>query len=815
MQNLHNINIERSVLSSVLFDPGSFEDIAATLKPKDFYLPSHKYIFEAMLECEKEDLPIDEEFIKKKLNQENRFDEDSMLEILSTNPLPSTKAYVQEIREKAIKRELVELTSEIKEVAVEKDLPSIEVVDLVQQKLYQITQESGAKEFRESPEMTKATLEHILELKKRGNQVVVGLDTGFSKLNELTTGFGKGDLIIVAARPAMGKCLAKGTKVLMYDGSLKNVESVKVGDLLMGDDSTPRKILSLAHGREEMYWVRQNKGIDYRVNKSHILSLKRSRNEWKHKHGDVLNISVKEYIKKSSKFKSNYKGYKVPVKFMEKKLTIEPYFMGLWLGDGRKSDVRIATKDKEIVEYLREYAKRLNLMLVKSKKSKKCSMYAISSGQAGGKKENPSLQAEIRRLGLINNKHITRDYLINSTQNRLELLAGLIDSDGYYDKNCNGFEITQKDFNLAKDIKFLADSLGFRTSLISKMAKIKSIDFECEVYRVRIFGDIDRVPVKIKRKRAKAWSAKRSWNQTGISVEFDKIDEYFGFEIDGNSLFLLEDMTVTHNTAFCLNLAQNALDDNKGVAIFSLEMPAEQLMLRMFSSKTSIPLQKIRRGDLSDDEWTRLSSAADEMSGKKFFVDDDGNVDIHKIRSKLRKLKTNHPEIGLCVIDYLQLMSGSGSKDRHLEVSDMSRGLKLLARELDMPIVALSQLNRGLESRGDKRPMLSDLRESGAIEQDADIILFVYRDDVYRVREEKEKEQRARLEGKEYKSNFFEKPEESAEIIIGKNRNGPIGVANMIFQKNTTKFIDAGGVPIEIIYKDTDKKEAKIDMPTI
>jgi len=473
MQNLHNINIERSVLSSVFFDPSSFEDIAALLKPRDFYLPSHKYIFEAMLECEQEDLPIDEEFVKKKLNQENRFDEEAMLEIISTNPLPSTKAYIEEIREKAIKRELVELTSEIREVAIEKDLPSIEVVDLVQQKLYQITQENGAKEFRESPEMTKATLEHILELKKRGNQVVVGLDTGFAKLNELTTGFGKGDLVIVAARPAMGK------------------------------------------------------------------------------------------------------------------------------------------------------------------------------------------------------------------------------------------------------------------------------------------------------------------------------------------------------TALCLNLAQNALDDNKGVAIFSLEMPAEQLMLRMFSSKTAIPLQKMRRGDLSDDEWTRLSSAADTMSSKSFFVDDNGNVNIHKIRSKLRKLKTNHPEISLCIIDYLQLMNGSGNKDRHLEVSDMSRGLKLLARELEMPIVALSQLNRGLESRGDKRPMLSDLRESGAIEQDADIILFVYRDDVYRVREEKEKEQKARLEGKEYKSNFFEKPEENAEIIIGKNRNGPIGVANMIFQKNITKFIDASGVPIEVIYKDVDKKEANISMPSI
>jgi len=461
MDNLHNINIERSVLSSILFNPASFEETAATIKAKDLYLPAHKYIFEAMEACERDDLPIDEEFVKKKLNQEERFDEDAMLEILSTNPLPSIKAYIEEIREKSIKRELVKLTGEIREVAVEKDLPSSEVVDLVQQKLYQITADSSNKEFRDSPEMSHATIAHILEMKKRGNAGVVGLNTGFAELNRLTTGFGDGDLIIVAARPAMGK------------------------------------------------------------------------------------------------------------------------------------------------------------------------------------------------------------------------------------------------------------------------------------------------------------------------------------------------------TALTLNLAQQALDDNKGVAIFSLEMPAEQLMLRMLSAKTSIPLQKLKVGDMSDDEWSRLNGAVDTMSTKKFFVDDNGNVNIHNVRAKLRKLKTQHPEISLCVIDYLQLMTGAGNKDRHQEVSDISRGLKLLARELEMPIIALSQLNRGVESRNDKRPMMSDIRESGAIEQDADLIMFVYRDDIYRMREEKDKEQKARTEGKEYKSTFFDKPEENAELIIGKNRNGPIGVVNMVFQKSCTKFIDAGGIPVEIVYDES------------
>ena len=144
--------------------------------------------------------------------------------------------------------------------------------------------------------------------------------------------------------------------------------------------------------------------------------------------------------------------------------------------------------------------------------------------------------------------------------------------------------------------------------------------------------------------------------------------------------------------------------------------------------------------------------------------------------------------------------------------------MKLLARELNVPIIALSQLNRGLESRSDKRPMLSDLRESGAIEQDADMILFVYRDDVYKVREEKEKEQKARSEGKEYKSDFFEKPEELAEVIVGKNRNGPVGVANLIFQKACTRFVDGAknAIPIEVVqYNASIAPEAKISLPPL
>jgi len=816
MENLYNLNIERAVLSAIIFDPEIYEETAARLKPEDFYLPFHQHLFRAMERLFMAEKPIDEEFLRKELEKEGKFDEVSFVDVLSANPITDTKSYIEEIKALSAKRSLVTLATEIKKLTVEENLEAMEVMDRVEQKLYEITQESVSEDFRPSDEITVAMMREIERLKAMGNSKLIGVDTGFRNLNDRTSGFGKGDLVIVAARPAMGKCLGKGTRVMMYDGSLKPVEEVRVGDRLMGDDSTPRRVLSLARGREEMYWVRQNKGIDYRVNKSHILSLKRSRNEGPHRHGEVLNIEVREYLERSEKFKSNYKGYKVAVEFPERPVEIEPYFLGIWLGDGRSSDVRIATEDPEVVTYLEEYAVRLGQSVHRYEAEGKCTIYGIT----GGDRER-ALQSRMRAMGLLESKGIPHAYLANSTKVRLELLAGLIDSDGYYDDRYHVMEITQKSRELAEQIKYLADTLGYRTSLISKKATIADRAYECEVYRVRIVGDLERIPTRIPRKQARPLASNRDWRHTGITLEYDGVDDYYGFEIDGNRLFLLEDGTVTHNTALVLNMALRAIERGEGVAFFSLEMPAEQLMLRMLSAKTSIPLQSLRVGDLRDEQWSQLAAAVDDISRRKLFVDDGGYATIHHVRSKLRKLKTQHPEISMAIIDYLQLMSGEGGREgRQQEISEISRGLKQLARELQMPIIALSQLNRSLEARENKRPMLSDLRESGAIEQDADIILFVYRDDVYREAKEKEKEMKAKAEGKEYKSTFRTKMEEETELIIGKQRNGPTGTVDLIFQKRFTRFVDAdkgGGAGFEVVYEEgnIDMREGTIDIPTI
>jgi replicative DNA helicase len=481
MEELYNINIERAVLSAIIFDPEIYEDITLVLKPEDFYLPFHQHLYSAMGRLFEKELPIDEEFLKKELEKDSKFDEVAMIDVLSANPITNTKAYVEEIKAYSNKRSLITLATEIKKLTIEENLETEQVMDRVEQKLYEITQNSTGNDFKDSKKITVDMLNEIERLKELGNTKLIGVDTGFRNLNDKTSGFGKGDLVIIAARPAMGK------------------------------------------------------------------------------------------------------------------------------------------------------------------------------------------------------------------------------------------------------------------------------------------------------------------------------------------------------TALVLNMALKALERGEGVAFFSLEMPAEQLMLRMLSAKTSIPLQALRVGNLTDDEWSRLSSAVDDMSQRKLFVDDGGYATIHHVRSQLRKLKTQHPEITMAIIDYLQLMSGDSKggsfSGRQQEISEISRGLKQLARELEIPIIALSQLNRSLESRENKRPMLSDLRESGAIEQDADIILFVYRHDVYLEREEKEKEMKAKAENKEYVSNFKRKEEEDTELIIGKQRNGPTGTVELIFHKSFTRFVDKqkDDEPYEIVFEsgNIDTTEGKIEIPTI
>ncbi len=255
---------------------------------------------------------------------------------------------------------------------------------------------------------------------------------------------------------------------------------------------------------------------------------------------------------------------------------------------------------------------------------------------------------------------------------------------------------------------------------------------------------------------------------TGVSTGFNDFDKLTS-GMQQSDLIIVAGRPSMGKTTFAMNIAEYVgMKCDKPVLIFSLEMPSEQLAMRMLSSLGRIEMQRIRSGQLDDGDWPRLSSAIAMMSEKKIFIDDTGSLGPGDVRARARRLVREHGELGLIVIDYIQLMRVPGnSEHRAAEVSEISRSLKTLARELNVPIIAISQLNRGLEQRPDKRPMMSDLRESGALEQDADLIVFIYRDEVYN------KETAAKG---------------SAEIIVAKQRNGPIGTVRVTFLGHYSRF---------------------------
>jgi len=416
-----------------------------------------------------------------------------------------------------------------------------------------------------------------------------------------------------------GKCHAKDTPIMIYDGSIKMVQDIEVGDLLMGDDSTPRKVLSLARGKDRMYDIIPIKGDKYTVNQEHILCLRASgfpkinfnkhnknhnfniqwieNNEFKSKTfsynndnikevekqayeffetveetDNIIEITVNDYLNLSKKKKGFLKGYRVPVEFPEKELLIDPYMIGYWLGDGTSSRCDITSQDSVVLHYFANNLQKYNLHLSYNSGYS----YCISGN---GKKNNNIFLNTLKKLDMINNKHIPMLYKCNSRENRLKLLAGLLDSDGNYYRD--GFEFSQKNEKLINDVIFLARSLGFscykkikNTSWVYKGEKKRSFTF-----RITINGKgIEEIPTKIPRKRANPRNQTKDVLVTGINVEYVKEDDYYGFTLDGNCRYLIGDFTVTHNTCTSIAIAEG-MKSNKRVFV----MTPASLKMNFFS----------------------------------------------------------------------------------------------------------------------------------------------------------------------------------------------------------------------------------------
>lgn len=352
-----------------------------------------------------------------------------------------------------------------------------------------------------------------------------------------------------------GKCLGINTPILMFDGSIKKVQDVVVGDFLMGDDSTPRKVLTLARGREPMYKIECKKGDGYIVNESHILSLKYGTYMNKDTpKNSVLDISVLDYLKLPKYYHGRsgpLYGYRVPITFPDKEVEIDPYLFGYWLGDGSSKGTGISTQESTIIKYIVDCFKTKHTTLYLKYTGFQYD-YRINSIDPNTSNKSNIFMNFLRDYNIINNKHIPTHYKCNSSVKQLELLAGIIDSDGHYHDNC--YEITQKSEKLLDDIIYLAKSLGFSAN--KRMVK-KSCQngFVGTYYTVNICGEgLEKIPVKCPRKKGNKRELLRDCLKYRISVKPIGIDDYYGFEIDGNRRFVLGDYTVTHNTVMGLKI---------------------------------------------------------------------------------------------------------------------------------------------------------------------------------------------------------------------------------------------------------------------
>lgn len=516
---------------------------------------------------------------------------------------------------------------------------------------------------------------------------IQGIETPWPTLTEMTQGWRGGELTFIAARPGVGKCHDPETILIRADGALCKVKDLCVGDELLGPDSLPRRILSVCEGEEEMFEVTPVKGEPWRCNKSHILSLKISSGWGEYKSGQIVNMSIDDYLNMGEKFRHQAKLYRVAVDFPLKYTGIDPYLLGLWLGDGTFIYPSISNSKPIIAEYLLEESGRIGEPLRVTKDRTTITHAFLKSSRPA---------QEFRKCRRKGEKRIPSDYLVNDREKRLRLLAGLIDTDGYVTRR--GCEIISKYRGLADDIAFLSRSLGFGVSVSPKKGTIKSLGFIGDYWRVFIYGDLSVIPTIAKfgfpRRQIK------NVLHTGFSLKSLGLGKYRGFTLDRDHLYLLRDFTVTHNTFLLLHLLIHAWKKGKRVLCCSTEMSVESLVMRTASLATKTSYERHRKGRLTSFEQKFVSesmqAAKDDETRNNFLIMGDGfDVFLETIEAKINIFK---PDIVAIDGGYLLKSKKINERDRLNRIAELFNQFKSLAKRHGVPVLITTQLNRAPSS---------------------------------------------------------------------------------------------------------------------
>ena len=751
--------------------------------------------------------------------------------LVSTVPTAANAGYYAKIvAELAILRRLVEAGTRIVQLGYSGDGSEVDdIVDRAQQAIYDVTERRTSEDYTLLEDLMQPTMDELEAIGGRAGGMS-GVPTGFAELDQLTNGLHPGQLIVIAGRPGLGKALALETPLPTPTG-WTTMGQVRVGDQLLGADGKPTTVVGATEvmtGRP-CYEVSFSDGTRIVADAEHQWATS-TRAERRAAAGPTASIRTTAELAASVRTATadarlNHSVVTArPLDLPDGELLLPSYVLGVWLGDGHSAGARVTTNDPEILLHLEsegmEVRRQAGVMLYEiglpslplaPRLCVVCSVEFVPAtsqvrtcGRSCGgraqcvsapvpppscpdcgaessglqrcqrcREDHGTVHALLRQLAVLDNKHIPSEYLRASAAQRRALLAGLMDTDGTVTPTGN-LQFTVTSQRLAQDVRELVLSLGHRVTVTRKPVNGRH-PHSCVAYTLN--WTTEERTFRLERKHLVHKDRCRSSGaRVGVrwitSVEPIASVPVRCVEVDNSDhLYLASEAFIpTHNSTMGLDIARSAsIKSGQASCIFSLEMSKTEITMRLLSAEAKVPLHHMRSGSMTDDDWARLARRMGEVAEAPLFIDDSPNLTMMEIRAKARRLKQRHG-LRLVVIDYLQLMSGNKkSESRQQEVSEISRALKLLAKELEVPVIAMSQLNRGAEQRTDKKPMLSDLRESGSIEQDADMVVLLHREDAY----EKESPRAG-----------------EADFIVAKHRNGPTATITVAFQGHYSRFVD-------------------------
>ncbi|MDF3086353.1 replicative DNA helicase [Burkholderia sola] len=784
----HSVEAEQSVLGGLLLDNAAWDRIADFLSQGDFYRYDHRIIYEHIGRLIASTRPADVVTVYEALTTSGKADDVGGLAYLNalaqnTPSAANIRRYAEIVRDRAVLRRLVSVADEISADAFNPQGKEVrQLLDEAESKVFSIAEEGarGNQGFLEIGPLLTQVVERIDTLYHTANPSdVTGTPTGFVDLDRMTSGMHGGELIIVAGRPSMGKAQPLDARVRTLTG-WKPMGELAVGDALASVDGASSIVTGIyPQGERQVYRVRFSDGRSAECCDEHLWCV--HFREWEKPR--VLSTAEIRTLLTRERYRNRLWIDMPSGEFGHREaLPVDPWVLGALLGDGALGGtaVRFSVKAEETLNRMRErvdasleleYAGQYDWRIKRRP----------STATAARPSANP-LKAALEQLGVWGrtsyDKFIPRLYLDADKDTRLDVLRGLLDTDGWVE-SWGTVRYSTASAQLASDVRELARSLGAWCQVAEKATSF-TVDGERKAGATAYICTISHPdPQSLflfegKRERLTAGRTRRKLPViTGIEPSRRTATQCISVS-HPSRLYVTDDYVVTHNTAFSMNIGEYvAVEYGLPVAVFSMEMPGTQLVMRMLGSIGRLDQHRMRTGRLTDEDWPKLTHAVQKMSEAQLFIDETGGLNPMELRSRARRLARQCGKLGLIIVDYLQLMSGSSQgENRATEISEISRSLKSLAKELDVPVIALSQLNRGLEQRPNKRPVMSDLRESGAIEQDADVILFIYRDEVY---------------------NPDSPDKGTAEIIIGKQRNGPIGPVRLTFLGQYTKFDNFAG----------------------